>query len=137
MGTLNSREEIIKSLLTYLPDISESLYKIVNLLKELNEKDIHEYPFGEHFVEQFGKITNLLQSVIEKVPPNIDVDDCDKDLFNQYIKTIRIIIVGIKILLDCFTSEQMSQDELEKSIDLLFTGGQEMINLVNKLTQQK
>jgi len=137
MSALNSREKVIQSLLGYLPSISDSLNKIVNKLQEVINGSISvDDEAVKQLIKELGTLIPILESVIEEVPLKSEKTLDNSDIMEQYQTSLKTITIGIAHMIRWMENNKETDVILEKAINILFDGGQQIIKLVNILTEK-
>ncbi|MEZ2657798.1 hypothetical protein [Aneurinibacillus aneurinilyticus] len=135
MSSLESRQEIIIFLLKYLPDISSSLNNIVGYLQGITNKE-------EVSDEAFNALKSEIKSVLDKTTAlyqgeNLkNVTKESAEILLRHSKSMGIILNGFEELLVWMSDESKDEEHLNNSINLLFNGGQKIIELVDILTEK-
>lgn len=137
-----SKDEIINTLITYLPKMASSLQKIVNYLNDMIDKndefttqDTKKDSLDPAINELKNLIDNLkiLMSTMNKIETEVEIQE---NISSLYLKSIKNIISGTENLLLWIEDETQQDNLLIESIDLLFNAGQQIIKLVNILTEE-
>lgn len=132
MSSLNERQKVIDSLTTNLPDLAESLIKLVNYLQKIIEDGTISKEGEYEFDTIFSDITQILEVLITIEQKTIfEKDDI---ISTRYKGSIKDIISGLRNLLNWMEDENLSEVKLKESVDQLFKGGQQIIQLVDMLT---
>lgn len=138
-----NRQDIVDSLLQYLPEVATSLVNLVNNLQALiNSND----PRNK---EAVFKIINQLESLLTTLKlssESVDVAKSDMGLYETdniielvelHTESLRNILLGITTMVKWVKNEAEPEGKLRESVDLLFRGGQQVIELVNKITKNE
>jgi hypothetical protein len=139
MSSLNSKQEIISSLIKYLPDLAISLSKLVNYLRELivnTDIDPRENAIRAILSELDDTIKAIVSVTTEVEPKKQKLSEADIEIYKRYRETMRFILKGLEKMLDWVRDESKQEEDLKESIDLLFFGSQRIIELVNSLTSE-
>ncbi|KJS21007.1 MAG: hypothetical protein VR72_12505 [Clostridiaceae bacterium BRH_c20a] len=136
MKQLN-REEIVASLLKHLPDISKSLNEFVGYLQKVidDENNFSNEIIVDSIIIDLG---NLVQSILELVKEvNLKTTNTEgiDDFYALYCKSLGNVAIGLKEILVWLKEGEAPEDKLTKAVDLLFLGGQQLIELVEKITE--
>ncbi|MCC5467507.1 hypothetical protein [Pelosinus baikalensis] len=132
-----SKQDVINSLLKYLPIISISLNQLVSYLQsiinseELND-DVTTTIITE--VKKLTKTANVLVSSIDI--KNKAVREVDKAIIDLYLESLDELVKGLGSMMAWLTDDKRSEEDLKESIDFLFEAGQKIIKLVNKLVNE-
>ena len=133
---LQNRQDIINSLITYLPEISTPLVKLVTYLNGALEKDEarNEETIGnilmdlKHLVDSLTQLFKFMQESTLETGLEHEEITLYKDFISNLTK-------GIKLMLDWMQDKNESEEKLKESVDMLFTAGQQILVLVNRITK--
>jgi hypothetical protein len=132
----NSKQDIAKSLLQYLPKTANSLQKLVDYIqKVINGEKMDEKVIDDILKEIIivhGNIRAVANSIDFK---SIDTTDVDQEVIKTYFNSIYQLLDGIKIMLEWMKSEREPDESLKKAVNLLFESGQKIIWVVDKITE--
>jgi hypothetical protein len=130
----NSKNEIVESLIKYIPEISKSLSKLVDILKSISESN---HPRNEAMLRdvlnELGNLLPHLSSIQKEMSPKIQ-NNAGDELLILYLNCMGNIIYGLENMLKWSRDEKESDETLKKSIDSLYIGSQDVIKLVNAIT---
>ncbi|GMA50107.1 hypothetical protein GCM10025857_14640 [Alicyclobacillus contaminans] len=124
----NSRQEIINSLLEYLPEIAASLGKTVSYLHDaLRSEDPRRSIL-------LGDVMTELEHIFPVFEKALQVDVREHDELREYHGSLAIILSGFKSMLTWLTNEEEPDESLTKAINMMFEGSQQLMNLISKIT---
>lgn len=130
----HTRQEIIDSLLNYLPAISISLSKIVTYLQDIikNETGRDLQTFSSITSELDVLLVNL-DSVLKAMSP----EDVDKpsEVLKVFVSCMSNILNCLRLIILWFKDEQQTEEMLINSVNNLYTASQQLITLVDMLTK--
>ena len=136
METIN-RQEIISSLLKYLPEVANSLNKLVNNLQSLIDNDkSKDQKFLSIIYSELNLLLPMLHSLIDET--KIKPEEAERDqVLHMYLESLKNIIIGISLMVEWISNNDESEDKLKNAVNSLFVAGQMIIDLVNKITQNE
>lgn len=134
MSTEDLKKEIIDSLVQHLPNLANYLNKLVMYMQDIINgripKDINTI---ETIITELELILGSLIALRSAVPVK-NIDPKNKILF-LYKDATNNTLIGLKTLLGWIKNTDEPEETLRKSIDLLFTSGQQITELVNIITE--
>jgi hypothetical protein len=136
MSSTSQRQQIINSLLKYLPDISVSLNNLVIFLKETiadqrtNNNDSITSVGGDLKV-----LVNSLISANSEVILIVETPEEVADIIDQYREFIDRIVDGLTMLVDWLKEDGQPDKNLEQAVNHLFLAGQSILKLVESITE--
>lgn len=137
MSNQITREEVINALLKYLPELSISLSNIVTILQKFNTDGETQPKSNKPLLLEVKELLPVLEAFIKVVPPKSKVDETLVDILRLYDSSTNRILIGLQEMIDWLQDENKPEIKLHNAIDLLFTGGQQIIEMVNLLTGKK
>jgi hypothetical protein len=136
MSNIDKRKEIIESLSEYLPKISISINELVKYLQDLAKKSVKEPELISPIYKNLNKLIPNLEKIIKAADPKTIKAEENDPVLRLYKESLVNILVGISSMLKWLKSEDQPIDGLVHSIDLLFKAGQQVLDLVNLITNE-
>lgn len=139
MNSLN-RQDIIESLLRYLPKVSTSLLDLVQYLQQLiQEEDVRDERILLVVVKKIEPLLEPITALVEEIdfdintPPPLEPKDVIEYLYGN---SLHNILSGLKLMLLWIQNNNEPEEKLRESIDVLFLAAQQVIELVNSITYE-
>jgi len=132
---LQNRYDLINSLLIFLPEISTPLVNLVTYLNGAIEKDEarNEVTISNILKELEHLLTTLTQ-LTEYMQDNTLETGLELEEITLYKKFISDVAKGMRSMLGWMKDENEPEEKLKESVDMLFAAGQQILELVNRIT---
>lgn len=132
---LQNRHDLINSLVSYLPEISTPLVNLVTYLNSAIEKEEarNEETYGnilrelEHLVATLTRLTEYMQE--NTLETGLELEEIT--LYKNFISNVA---KGMRSMLGWMKDENEPEEKLKESVDMLFAAGQQILELVNLIT---
>lgn len=132
---LQSRQDIINSLITYLPEISTPLVKLVAYLNGAIEKDeARNKETIDNILKDLRYLLDSLAKLFEFMQNNIIEKGLEFEEITLYKDFISNLHKGIRSMLEWIQDKDEPEEKLKESVDRLFAAGQQILELVNRIT---
>lgn len=132
---LQNRHDLINSLLSYLPEISTPLVNLVTYLNGAIEKDeARNKETYSNILRELEHLVTTLNRLFEYVENNTLVTGLELEEYTLYKNFLINLTKGIKLMLAWMQDENEPEEKLKESVDMLFAAGQQILELVNRIT---
>lgn len=134
-----SRDEIISSLINYLPKIINFLSNIINFIQPTLTRDIKDINNKDGVIDELEMLLPVLQSLTEEVPlKDININTEDETL-KLYKAGMFDMIFGLNDMIKWLKSndEDESAELLKSAVKLLFKASQQIAQLVETITNDE
>lgn len=133
-----NRQELIESLLAYLPSLSSSVNKLLELLTKVLDLNSN-FPDNKSLLEIYRDLEGII-AIIEKLSKHNSLNKENlgehEDIYVLYASSMKCVIDGIKLMLQWIKVKGEPEVTLKESIDQLFIGSQIILSLVDKLLSE-
>ncbi|MEQ2528995.1 hypothetical protein WMO40_20185 [Bacillaceae bacterium CLA-AA-H227] len=139
MEEIKSKEDIIKLLLQYLPELSNSLNIIISLSHEYVEQkepnktfvDILSPEGLKTLGSEVNKIIEIIRDNQMDIKSSSYLDPELKDIIKFYYNTVDLILEGFLNMYEYIMDKTDSEEDLADFINKLYEGAQQIMQLVN------
>ena len=133
---LQNRQDLINSLITYLPEISTPLVSLVTYLNGAIEKDEarNEETVGNVLRDLEHLVANLAP-LFKYVQENTLETGLELEEITLYKNFLSNLTQGIRFMLAWMKDKNEPEGKLKESVNMLFAAGQQILELVNLITK--
>lgn len=144
MEEIKSKDDIIRLLLQYLPELSNSLNIIINLSHEFLEQSEPDKSLGEILspegIHTLGTEVNKIINIIKDNHKNIKSSRYSDEELNNIIKfyydTVDLILDGFVNMYSVLSNDTDSEEDFDIFINKLYKGSQQVMELVNVIVAE-
>lgn len=134
MSDNQSNEEVLDSILTNFVPVSEALSDLLSKLITVIVNKPQDKELEDISSEILSGLINLLPKLDEMssaIPDTVE----NIDIYTIHDKAISNIFTGAKQLVEWLKAKNVENEKLELAINKLFEGSQNIVELVNALTE--
>ena len=133
---LQNRRDLIDSLLRYFPEISTPLVNLATYLNGAIEKDeARNEETIDNILRELKHLVTTLNQLFEYVQSETLSTGLEHEEFTLYKSFLFNLTSGIKLMLAWMQDKDEPEKKLKESVDMLFTAGQQILELVNRITK--
>jgi hypothetical protein len=134
MTESNSKDKILESLLTYLPNTASTVSRILDMLTAIGHNDEITREEIDKLLDNIDKTIKLITPLASLIPDISEASD-DKDLSEIYKNAIMELLSGLRVLIGWVKDSEKPESDLKKSVDHLFSSSKTILEIVNILTK--
>lgn len=129
-----SKQDVVNSLLKYLPTIAKSLSQLVSYLQGIINKEEMAESVVCDILDNVVSLHETVRTLMSSMNiSNKEVIEVDKEILDLYLLSIKNLLDGIELMLEWIDPRNETDGDLTKAIDTLFLSSQQVVKLVNKI----